>query len=606
MDNKEKIILESINREFRREALNTELPRSLSTESITAMLKSAQANQVADIRPLSPVDEKRRKTERAMAAVKSIISVAAAVVLIVMTALLFNARREISVLTRQNNLAGEEMSPEKIEFHILNELKKTVSKKTDTQGTKASEKNGQASKGEKNDGSTEPETNPEPTTLTAEQEIPSAKIAGALPVLPDTEFAVTDGSYIYRCIGIDSVSYIDIVSLSTLERVGENPVRLGGRCDEISICNNVLTAVYKNHDSGVLIKFFDVSNKAAPALVREYYQKGSCEFLSLSGGKICLATRTNGNPPDYSVNGAEGSADDSVLEIHETSPYYTIISVTDADNLNSDFVRAKVHGKLGCFSFSRSDLYASCTYDDAQTGETLSDVCVFALDGNGLTLSESHTVHGRVSDMAVMNDGVTAAVISAGRSNNLALIKPGGGEFGGAEDFCPGEVREVYALDGRVAVRGTSGMYIVKYNSSGEITVTASETAFTDGCKIFESDALLVSESAPDSHGKSAWTVAGKNGSMVSFNLDSKSITSDTGREMIVSGSGVCAVPVTISGRKGYLLFNTAGSGVFSSYPAPYVYDGTGKDICLISGDSFYVVSANRVTAVSVSEILEK
>ena len=602
MDNREKIILEKINKEFRRESAKTELPQSLSTESITAMLKANQRSEKSNIVSLDTVSREKKQTERAMAMVKSIISVAAALVLVVMTALLYNARKEISVLTEQNNLSGGEMSPEKIEYHIINEVNKKKSSKSDGKGTLPADKK-QNQGAENPEGG--PEDDPEPTTLTAEQSVPVSVSAGAQTALYNTEFAVSDGGYIYRCIAIDSEYFVDIISLSTLERVLENPLKIGDRCDDLTVQNNILTAVYKNRNSGVLLKFFDVSNKTAPSLVREYYQKGTYEYLSFSGGKICLATRTNGSPPDFTVNGLSGDMDGEI-EINPISPYYTLISVTDADNLNSDFVRAKVHGELENFTFSHSGLTASCVSIDPENNATIGVVCRLTLDGNGLTLAEKHNVSAPVSKMGVMNDGVIAAVLPAGRNSDLVLIRPGEGEFATAEGFYPGEVKNIYCLDGRIVFTGNDGMYTVTYKSSGEITVSSAAGSFGAGSKIFESDTLLISESAPDSRGKATWTVVNKGGNVISFSLDRNAITSDTGREMLVSGSGVCAVPVTINGAKGYLFFSVDGGGSFSAYPTPYLYNGTGREICLISGDTFYVVSSNRVTAVSVSEIFSK
>ncbi len=608
MDNNEKIILEKINKEFRREVRNTELPRSLSTENITAMLKESGVRQQSNIKEMPSVSSGRKKAERSLTAVKSIISVAAALVLVVMTALLYNARREISVLTEQNNLSGEELSPEKIEFHIINEVKKskpsgsteayektTVGDQPVTDVTAPEEKH------------EEQTTSPEPSTMTAEQSVPVQVTSGATVTVPDTEFAVSDGSYIYRVISVKNECYIDIISLSTLERVADNPIRLGDRCDEISIQNNILTAVYKNRNSGVLLKFFDVGNKLQPALVREYYQKGDYEFLSLSAGKICLVTRTNGSPPDFTVNGVAGNMDDGSFEIDALSPYYTLISVTDADNLKSDFVRAKIRGKLENCLFVHSNLYASCTHEDAESGAVTGEICRFALDGSGLNLADKFSAEGRVAVMAVMNDGVIAAAVPVGRYYNLKLFKAEAGEFSSAEGFYTGEIKKAYCLDNSIAFTGTAGICTVKYNRDGEVTVSSVETAFNSSCKIFESDKLLISVSAPDSRGKAAWTVLSRSGSMISFNLDSNTVRSDTSREMLVSGStGDCAVPVTVNGSKGYLIFSTDGSGALSSYPAPYVYNSTGKEICLISGDNLYIVSSSRVTAVSVSEIVKK
>ncbi len=602
MDNKEKIILEKINREFRRESAKTELPQSLSTESITAMLKANQRSEKSNVVSLDTVSREKKQTERAMAMVKSIISVAAALVLVVMTALLYNARKEISVLTEQNNLSGGEMSPEKIEYHIINEVNKKKTPKAYSAGTAPVDKNQNQGTGKQESGQ---ENDPEPTTLISEQSVPVSVAAGAQAVLYDTEFAVSDGSYIYRCIRIDSGYFVDIVSLSTLERVIDNPIGIGDRCDELSVQNNILTAIYKNRNSGVLLKFFDVSNKTAPALVREYYQKGAYEYLSFSGGKICLVTRTNGSPPDFTVNGKAGDIEGDI-EINTISPYYTLISVTDADNLNSDFVRAKVHGELENFTFSHSALTASCVSIDPENNGTIGVVCKLTLDGNALTLAEKHSVPAPVSKMGVMNDGVIAAVLPAGRNSDLVLIRPGEGEFATAEGFYPGEVKNIYCLDGRIVFTGNDGMYTVTYKSTGEITVSSAAGAFNAGSKIFESDTLLISESAPDSRGKATWTVVNKGGNVISFSLDRNAITSDTGRDMLVSGSGVCAVPVTINGSKGYLFFSVDGGGSFSAYPTPYLYNGTGREICLISGDTFYVVSSNRVTAVSVSEIFNK
>ncbi len=600
MDYNEKDIIKKINKEFRAEAAKTELPRSLRTENIVAMLKENQKNEKSNIVSLNDISQKRKQTERAISAVKGFISVAAALVLVVMTALLYNARKEISVLTEKNNLAGNEMSPEKIEYHIISEVKNKTSK-SKSSGSADSENKPGDSKGE-NDSPDDTKNNPEPTTLTAEQSVP---VTGAVSVMPDTEFAVSDGNCIYRCIGVNSEYFVDIISMSTLERVVDNPIKLGGRCDELSIQNNILAAVYKNSNGGVLVKFYDVSNKTQPVLAREYYQKGSYEFLSFSGGKICLVTKTNGSPPDFTVNGKTGGVDDSI-EINTGSPYYTLISVTDADNLNSDFVRAKVHGELENISFKHSGIVASCSSVDAETGVSFGNVCRFALDGSGLSLVEKNTLPGKVAKMGVMNDGTAAAVITDRGSSDLVLLRPGEGEFASAEDFYPGEVKKIYCLDNRIAVTGASGMYTVKYNNSGDITVTETAEAFNSKCKIFESDTLLISESAPDSKGKTAWTVASRSGIIFTFSLDSKSITSDPSRKMLVSGSGVCAVPVMINGTSGYLFFAVDSSGSFSAYPTPYLLNGTGKEIFLISGDNFYMVSSSRVTAVSVSEIFKK
>lgn len=593
MMNNEKEILDLISKKFDEEAQNTSVPESLGKDNVVEMLKASSGKVVN----LSAKSEIARYT-KTINALKRVIAVAAALMVVLITALLLNTRSNISVFSKGNNSGTEGLNLEKIAEYIDREVKKTVS------GTKTEGTTKKASVFDRT--KTSETSKPDPTTVVAEQQVPASLVSGKSDVSAKVNFVRTDGRYIYRYITVtedgSSKSYIDIISLATLNRVSEKTILPGGRCFDIIVQNNTLAALSRD-EGGVTVRYYDITDRTAPVKSREFTQEGAFVYAQAAGGKLCVITGTAGADATYSVNGDEVSVDS---QAEAEAKNYSFITVTDIDNLNSDLVTGIVPGKCADSLFTETGVYLTSAQKDAATGENVTALSRYTLDGDSLRQSASYDLKGSIAgSINVSADGeVTAVTDGLGYSvyllsGNLELIAS-------ATEIYDGKVTDIYYTDDYICVSGSSGAKIIKYAGEGKFTFTEPEggTAFADARGVFTAGGVTVAEGKSDSEGKAVWSMINAKGEMINFALNSRTITSDPRAQAVSDKSGSkVGVPVRINGKSGYLFFSLDSAGKLTAYPRPYVTGGGSDSISFISGDKFYTVSDGRVTAVSVDEI---
>ncbi len=594
MMNNEKEILGLIADKFGEEAQNASVPESLEKDNVVAMLK-ASSGKVVNLSAKSEIE----KYTRTINALKRVVAVAAALMVVLITALFLNTRNNISVFSKGNNAGTEDLNLEKIGEYIEHELKRTVS------GTKTK---GTTKKAGVFDRTKASETSkPDPTTVVAEQKVPASLVSGKFDVSAKVNFVRTDSRYIYRYITVtedgSSKSYIDIISLSSLVRVSEKTILPGGRCFDIIVQNNTLAALMKT-ENGIKAEYYDITDRAAPQKSREFTQEGTLVYAQSAGGKLCVITDTESSDATYSVNGDAVSVD---TEPEAQAKNYSFITVTDIDNLNSDLVTGIVPGKCAGCLFAETGIYLTSVQKDAETGESVTVISRFTLDGDGLRKSASYDLKGVVTGGINVSGGeVTAVTDGAGYSvyllsGNLELIAS-------AAEIYDGRIANIYYADDYICVSGNSGVKIIKNAGEGKFTFTEPEgdSAFDDAKAVFTAGGITAAEGKSDSEGKAVWSMINAKGEMINFSLNSRTITCNPHLQAVYDKSGSrVGVPVIINGKSGYLFFRLDSAGRLTAYPKPYITGGGADSVSFIAGDKFYTVSDGRVTAVSVSEITD-
>ena len=591
--NNEKEILGIIADKFSEESQNTSVPESLEKDNVVAMLK-ASSGKVVNLNAKSEI----ARYTKTINALRRVIAVAAALMVVLITALLLNTRNNISIFSKGSNSGAEGLNLEKIGEYIEHEVKKTVFGSKSETTTKKAGVFGQtkASESEK----------PDPTTVIAEQQVPASLVSGKADVSAKVNFIRTDGRYIYRYITVtedgSSKSYIDIISISSLSRVSEKTIMPGGRCFDIIIQNNTLAALMKS-ESGITVKYYDITDRAAPVKSREFTQEGAFVYAQSAGGKLCIITTASGADATYSVNGDAVNLDS---EIEQESKNYSFITITDIDNLNSDLVTGIVPGKCSGSFFTGTGVYLTSAQKDAETGEDITVLSRFTLDGDSLRNSASFTFDGNlVNGINITADGEVTAVTD-GAGNSVYLLSGNLELIASATGIYDGRITDVYYTDEYVCVSGASGVKIIKYAGEGRFTFSEPEsgTAFANAKSVFTADDVTIAEGKSDSEGKAVWSMINAKGEIISFTLNSRTITSVHGAQAVFDKSvGKVGVPVKINGKSGYLFFSLDSSGKLTAYPKPYITNSSADSVSFISGDKFYTVSDGRVTAVSVSEI---
>ena len=163
--NNEKEMLDLIGRKFSEEAENTQLPGSLEKDNVVAMLK-ASSGKVVNLNAKSEI----ARYTKTINALKRVIAVAAALMVVLITALLLNTRNNISIFTKGSNSGAEGLNLEKIGEYIEHEVKKTVFGSKSETTTKKAGVFGQTKASET--------SKPDPTTVVAEQKVPASLVSG--------------------------------------------------------------------------------------------------------------------------------------------------------------------------------------------------------------------------------------------------------------------------------------------------------------------------------------------------------------------------------------------------------------------------------------------
>ncbi len=591
--NNDKEILDIIGKKFSEEAESASIPESLQKDNVVAMLKASTGKVVN----LSAKREIERYT-KTINTLRRVITVAAALMIVLVTALLLNVRNNISVFSKGNNSGAESLNLEKIGEYIEREVKRTVLGKKSETTTKKSGVFGQTREGET--------SKPDPTTVIAEQQVPASLVSGKADVSAKVNFIRTDGRYIYRYITVtedsNSKSYIDIISLSSLNRVSEKAVLPGEGCFDIIIRNNTLAALMKD-ENGVRIVYYDITDRTAPVKSREFTQNGSLAYAQSAEGKLCVITEAAGEGASYTVNGDAVGFD---VAGESQSENYSFITVTDIDNLNSDLVTGMVPGKSDGCLFTGTGVYLTSPQKNAETGEINTTVLRYTLDGDSLKKTASYILKGNtLNGINVSADGEVLAVTD-GDGNSVYLLSGNLELIAGATEIYDGRVKDIFYSDDYICVSGEKGIKIIRYAGDGKFAFTEpeSETAFADAKGIFTAAGFTIAEGKSDSEGKAVWSMINPKGETINFTLNSKTITSDTRLKAVTDKSGsVIGVPVRIGGRSGYIFFSLDSTGKLTAYPRPYITGGATDSVSFISGDNFYTVSEGRVTAVSVKEI---
>ena len=111
--NNDKEILDIIGKKFSEEAESASIPESLQKDNVVAMLKASTGKVVN----LSAKREIERYT-KTINTLRRVITVAAALMIVLVTALLLNVRNNISVFSKGNNSGAESLNLEKIGEYI--------------------------------------------------------------------------------------------------------------------------------------------------------------------------------------------------------------------------------------------------------------------------------------------------------------------------------------------------------------------------------------------------------------------------------------------------------------------------------------------------------
>ena len=604
MDN-EKEILDLIGKKFEEEAKRTQVPDARSVENTVAMLKAKAARPAAVKEPVSlrSAAAEAEKYRRQIAYLKRIIAVAASLLVIVVTALILNTRNNISITGKKNNSGADDITPEKIAEYIYGAVKKTDKKSSSQSTTKKP--------GVFKSSADDEEAVSEPTTLLAQQKVPEAVISGSGKINAKVNFIRCDGKYIYRYVTAasseETKSYIDIVSLSSLERAGEKTIIPGGKCFDIIVSGNTLAALMKS-DRSVKVEYYDITDRSSPVKSGEYTQSGEFSLAAEKGGKLFIITNCETNTPANSVNGnqAELTQEDSIKNENPLGGY-TVITATDINNLNSEIVKGTVSGRYSDIIADGSGVYLAYESTDGESGAKSVEIDRLTLYGNNFKAAASASVKGAMAGSPAAVQGGIAVVTENNKSVDLTVLSAYLEPVASAENIYSGKVSGVYSNGGSVCISGSGGVVTAGVSDDGKITVyqPSGSGSRTASAGEVSGRGITVIQGKPDSEGNSEWTMINSSGETVSFTLDSRSISIDPARESVGTESGdKVGIPVKINKSRGYLFFSTDVKGRLTAYPKPYIFKAADNDICFVSGDSFYIVSNDSITSVSLSEII--
>lgn len=595
--NDERELLDLINKTFEKEVKSTVLPQSLDKKSMVAMLKASQTDE----NKKSKIHSDKIIAFRRFAAVAAVLVVAVAAALVISS-----SRYQLSSDTNHGKSALEMLSPEAIEEYIIGQIN-----------------------GEENGGGTEPTsskkarlfsshrsetetTKSEPTTLIGEE---TSATKAAATVTRSLGIVRNDGRFIYRLITCTekgkSTDIIEIISLSALKLEASItlPDSQDGTCFDIVPRGNTLTVLLKKTDSNVSARLYDVTDPASPSFYSTLVQTGTYAYSYAADGKLCLVTNTQNSQPTYCINGENLSVSMENTYSFTNSPAstYSFITVIDLDNLNSSTINYIINGKCDRFSFTGSGLYMSMPEIPASSGVKSACIYRFSLDGDKLKNSGAYNVSGTVcSSLDVTENGSVRFAVRDSSTYSIYILNANMEYIGSASSSYSGKITDVRFGDTFAFISGVSETGVADLSDPTKPTIRVPENAsgFENSKNIFSSGTVLVGEGDDGSDGKATWSILTRNGSCTSLSLDSSKFSGDPSRKVVADKTGeITGIPVISGSKPAYLFIVTDTDGSLSAYSL-YLYDGNSADSCMIIGQYFYIISENRITAVSVAEIL--
>ena len=634
MDKKDMETLSRFQQIFSEDAEKINPPDTLSRDSIVALLEKAENEKVV------PIAEGKRKSFRPFGKIAAVAACFLVILGIAAVARNTAGRNDLGIKNafegfKIDGLIKKITSKEELDIEVSEIIEDNrIKDETVPAGAPESPSSESVKSGEENAVVVE---KPEKGSAAVNNSAKAADIVkyckGCLYVLtPAIDEKTSMGTQVIKVIDVSGAKMKEVSAIALYE---SGAVSLSDECLEMYINGNTLAAIISRRDfsgsssgrssrNSTVTLYYDISDPAAPSLIKTQEQEGSYICSGLRNGRLYLITTgsvSDANPaPSLSVDGRKFvlSADREEITACENARENAYLFITETNTADTA-EEASMIEILGCGANSEitacdSGIYIARQLSAVETGEMRTEIYFVSGKPGRLSLQGTYSFEGGLCAPVSAYSDTGVCLVCSAEGKMIARIL--------TEDLKSVECEKEldFFADLPVVFIGSTAFvsdgetgYAVQFGGNDIQVLSSLPHSGAKTYSLTGGGAVEITE--PSGNGQSEIRYYPENGESIktfTLNEGTRPLIDDERALIIDSDSGSFAIPVIKSDgseeQSAYMLFRVSGADL--TFAGEFIHEssfaGDAATRAVIAGDTLYTVSGAKIKAFSVAQGSEK